>query len=198
MTEEATTQAVPHFFHGGVDLTGKKVLVIGSGRDLNGRGMADSIDRLPQDGGTYDLVIRCNKMLGDPADVGHRCDLAAVRYPEWTKKYGLAHATQYISFNGSYLGGMPARYPGNWSRREREALADEIGVKWPSCGALAVAWARTRGCSKEDLHVIGFGYDPETGCFAREKRDPAGTLDENPNYDWAAENAWLRKTVTLL
>ena len=192
-----TTPATPCNFDG-VDLTGKRVLVIGSGADLNGRAMASTIDTPPAEGGVYDVVVRCNKMFGDPADVGHRCDVAAVRYPEWLIKYGLTHATHFISFNGSQIGGRAAGTYGQWGRREKENLAAELGVKNPSCGALAVAWAKVRGCSKENLHVIGFGYDPKSGTFAGEKRYPDGTIDQNPNYDWARENEWLRQNVTLI
>ena len=184
--------------HYSVDLTGKKVLVIGSGADLANRFMRDVIDKLPADGGEYDVVVRCNKMYGDPLDVGTRTDVAFVRYPEWLIKYNLTNAKHFVSVNGMQLGGRPASYYGDWNRREGDALCQEIGIAKASCGALAVNWAKQRGCTKRNLHVIGFGYDAEHDTFTAQKSYPDGRADMNPAYNWSRENEWLRNNATLL
>lgn len=53
------------------------MLIIGSGCDLKGRKLKRFIDE-------YDgVVIRCNKLYGDPADIGTRTDIFFTRWNSW-------------------------------------------------------------------------------------------------------------------
>ncbi len=162
----------------------KKVLVIGSGNDLNGRRWGKLIDSSNR----WDIVIRCNKHYGAELDVGTRMDIYATRYLAWLYKFFKttpATLKKVIAFN-------EAR---GCSWGEQEAVAAECGVKRCSCGVLACAWALNRGAAHVD--VIGFGA-PGGIKQSKEKIYDSGKVDKNPNYDWTREFEWLKQNVTLL
>lgn len=53
----------------------KTILIVGSGSDLDGRGMQEIIDS-----DRYDIVARVNKMYGAPQDVGTRANVLFTRW----------------------------------------------------------------------------------------------------------------------
>lgn len=57
---------------------GKTVLIVGSGYDLDGRGLGERIDS-----GEWDVVARINKHYGKPEDVGNRTDVILTRWYSW-------------------------------------------------------------------------------------------------------------------
>lgn len=165
-----------------INLTGKSVLIIGSGEDLNGRGMGRKIDA----GVVADVIIRVNKPYGNPKDVGSKIDIAFFRKRAFQFYYFPAYVHDLIETIITEERDIEDAWHNTWAR--------EIGVKKPSCGALAVAWCREMKASS--ISVIGFGY--KDGKWAKQKTYPDGTKDNNPEYDWATEQKWVEKNATLL
>lgn len=172
------------------DFRGVRVLVIGSGLDLNGRRLADAIDFSAR----WDVVARLNKYYGDPRDVGRRCELGFIRWRGWQTKQGGAvmregqdwwpydvrcGVRRWVVLN-EFAGISPG---------EHDMTAAEAGVEKPSCGLLAVAWLLNRGARAVD--VIGFGMGA-TGWLAR-KAYTNGVVDGNPHYDWEKEHRWMER-----
>lgn len=165
-----------------LDLSGKKVLVIGSGADLNGRKMAAEIDN-PD--GKWDFVIRCNRYFGDPEDVGSRMDLLMVRYFAWRRNFpeDMLEKSRCMAI-----------YEGGFTHEELVSIAEECNIRKASCGLLACWWALQMGA--ESVTVIGFGYGD--GKWAEFKVYPDGTKDNNPMYDWDKEHEWMESHVQLI
>lgn len=161
---------------------GKKVLVIGSGADLVGRGLGRLIDS-----GRWDVVVRVNQPFGAPSDVGSKMDVLVTRWRSWVPQFfkGPVRFEKLIVLNERV--GM--------SSNEINVASVEVGAERVSAGLCACIWALNRGA--KSVSVIGFGYHPATG-WAPQKRYPDGTLDPNSHYNWAAENRWLEKNVTLI
>lgn len=164
-----------------------KVLVIGSGQDLDGRGMKDIIE-----GDTYDFVCKLNKSYGAIEDVGTRCDILFTRWYSWIsegqdfiEKEILDKCKQVIILN-QHCG---------YSQTEQVMISYEIGAEHISAGPQAVHWLLNRGCRHIDL--IGFGYKPGEGFMTEKiyaknsKNYPDGMKDNNTIYDWAKERQWL-------
>lgn len=158
-------------------LEGKKVLLIGSGKDLNGRCMRHIIDNSD----TYDYVVRCNKYYGDPDDVGTRTDIAVIRWENWAHEFfkdGPGYPKSWITINDGK--GIPLALLAE--------LEKSVGHPNVSCGIIAAEWLVRCGAT---VSVIGMGRSadgkwPENSV----KTYPDGTVDNNPHYDWAKENAW--------
>lgn len=165
-----------------IDLTGKNVLIIGSGQDLNGRKLGSKIDS----GMFADYIIRVNKPYGDPQDVGSKTDLAFVR----------KNAFQYYYFPAYVHKDMDVFISEERDMTEdaHQRIANEIGVQKPSCGALAVAWARAMNA--KSITIVGFGW--KNGHWPKQKTYPDGTKDNNPEYDWHKEEQWLEKQVSII
>lgn len=171
-----------------VDIKDKKVLIIGSGIDLNGRRMAAEIDS-----NRWDIIIRCNKMYGLPQDVGERIDIIFTRWLQWTSptqgfftSEELNRAKQIIVSNQNY----------GFSQTEMMMLCEEIGHPHVSCGVQAIAYCINRGVKSIDL--IGYGVYPD-GTRTQQKRYcanakcfPNGMRDYNEIYDWEKEYNWIK------
>lgn len=170
------------------DLNGKTVLLIGSGRDIDGRAMQERIDTA----GEFDLIARVNKPYGASTDAGTRTDIIFVRRAEWVNLlWGRrpqqgedAPAPRMVAFRDAV----------GCERGYAEAAAQELGLPKVSTGLLAAKWLLERGAA---VSVIGFGATG--GAFAKAKTYAVtGAADNNPNYNWPAENEWLAAHVTLL
>lgn len=172
------------------ELQGKKILVIGSGSDLDDRKMGSIID-----GDTYDIVARVNKHYGSKEDVGNRTDFIFTRWyswldsHEWFNEEEQANAKQIIILN-QHVG---------YSRTEYEWLCLKVGHEHVSAGAQVIDYFLNRGV--KNIDVIGFGC--KNGKFKRDKvytnrsegttpkhNTTAEGKDENPLYDWHKERYW--------
>lgn len=163
---------------------GKKVLLIGSSNDIDGRAMHDSIDGELE----YDFIARVNRYYGAADDCGSRTDLIFVRHREWATFYfqraDLCEGCRIVAFWDGV----------GCDRSFADDVASEVGLPKASTGLLAAKWLLDRGA---DVTVIGFGYSD--GSFATAKTYAVtGMADANPNYDWPSENEWLRQNVTLI
>lgn len=170
------------------DIKGKKVLLIGSSKDIDGRAMGAVID-----GKSYDIVARVNKPYGTTADVGTRTDIIFVRRREWATYFWprpRAEAEQQpriVAFRDGV--GCPRGYD-DLTHAELALPAQKT-----STGLCAAKWLLEQGA--KSVTVIGFGYS--AGAFQSEKTyAKTGEVDTNPKFNWAAENEWLRGHVTLL
>ncbi len=174
---------------------GKRVLLIGSGADIDGRAMGDAIDA---NRAGFDLVARVNKGYGTPEDCGSRADLVFVRKRAWFALWFLRLKRWLIQQEQDTPGemlrivafwdgvGCPPSYAAD--------VAKELNLPKASTGLLAAKWLLDRGA---DVTVIGYGY--KDGDFATAKTYAVtGAADNNPHYDWAAENEWLRSHVNLI
>lgn len=169
---------------------GKKILVIGSGSDLDGRRMHDEIES-----NKYDIVARVNKLYGANEDVGTRTDVIFTRWYswldnlQWFNKDVQDNAKQIVILN-QHVG---------YSQTEYQWLCAKMGTTSASAGAQAIDFFLNRGAACVD--VIGFGC--KEGKFNPDKiytQGSKGTTpehnttkegkDENPNYDWHAEREW--------
>lgn len=164
---------------------GRKVLLIGSGKDLVGRRLGERIDR-----GEWDVVVRCNHFYGDPVDVGTRTDLAVVREGRFEKDF-LAEAPvtplRVLSTNDGP----------NFPRAVLQQAAQEIGHREASVGLIAARWLLNCGAR---LSAIGIGHFPD-GHWIAQKTYPNGTIDTAGFCDWSKENAWMVRgdgQITLL
>lgn len=159
-----------------------KCIIIGSGRDVVGRRLGSFIDA-----GRFGSVVRVNKPYGSAVDVGGRMDVLVTRWQAWVNKYfpGPTIGCKMVFLN-EHIG---------FTQEEHRCACEEVGWDNVSAGTLAAIWALNRGAG--EVFALGFGYHPARG-WPAEKRYPDGTLDTNPHYNWAAENRWLEKNVTLL
>lgn len=167
---------------------GMSVLIIGSGRDLDGRKMQDIID-----GDNYDIVVRVNKHYGSVEDVGSRTDIIITRWNswldnvEWFTADEIEGAKEVVILN-QHIG---------WAATEYEWLCRKVGHKAVSAGVQAIEWALNRGVASID--VIGFGR--VDGQRAKAKTYTTGSVgttpqgaeqqDNNPHYDWTKEDDWI-------
>lgn len=170
---------------------GKRVLVIGSGSDLDKREMADMVD-----GPTYDVVARVNKHYGDPKRVGTRTDVIFTRWPSWLDRQDWFSDREQARSQEIVILNVHVGY----SRTEHEWLAKRIGVKQVSAGVMAVDFFLNRGAASVD--IVGFGF--KDGEWSRDKlyttANPSqiptsktdGAKDINDAYDWTRERRWLK------
>ena len=166
-----------------MEYDGKRVLLVGSGCDVNGRRMGAAVDAV---GGRWDVVVRLNRHYGAVCDVGGRTDVIFTRWRKWLQWWGKAElaAVSDVVVVNEYRG---------ISAEEMALNCAEVGHDAVSIGVHAAGYLLRRGAVVEG---IGLGW--LQGAFARQKRYPDGRLDGNVRYDWAAENEWMRKNVRLL
>jgi len=167
----------------GYGLSGRPVLLIGSGADLDGRKLGAAIDA-----GNYGAVARVNRPYGAAADAGSRADIVFVRRRLWLnwhfRRSALAPGARIIAFREGV--GCPPGY--------ESEVAARLGLPRCSTGLLAAQWLLDAGAK---VSAIGFGC--KDGVFAESKRYAVtGAADANAAYDWATENAWLKENVCLL
>lgn len=165
-------------------LKNRKVLLIGSGKDLLGRGLGKRIDARE-----WDVVVRCNHYYGAPEDVGTRTDLAVVRETRFEKTFideaPVCPVRVLCTNNGV-----------NFPKELLAIAAREVGHREASVGIIAALWLLKCGAR---LSVIGIGHYPD-GHWIEQKTYPDGTVDTAGFCDWAKENAWWQrqKNVELL
>lgn len=162
----------------------KKVLLIGSGKDIVGRGLGARIDA-----GEWDVVVRCNHYYGSPEDVGTRTDLAVVREARFERDFfneaPVAPARVLTTNDGT-----------NFPKKLLQVAAQEVGHREASIGIIAARWLLDNGAK---LSVMGIGHFPD-GSWIEQKTYPDGTPDTAGFCDWNKENAWWmrQKGVELL
>lgn len=161
-------------------VSGRDVLVVGSGVDLAGRRLGARIDR-----GAFGLVVRVNKPYAMGRDAGRRVDLLVTRWSPWCERWFPGYAGPVVVLN-EHRG---------FSEAEHEAARLEVGWQHVSAGVLACLWCLNRGAQR--VRVVGFGYEAARG-WARDKRYPDGVRDENPLYNWPLEQHWLARNVDFL
>lgn len=172
-------------------IRGKRVLVIGSGSDLDNR----NVNEIAQG---YDVIIKVNKNYGNS---NVQPDIIFTRWASWIDddklfpKYMLDNAKVIVIVN-QHVG---------ISATEIEWICEQIGHNHASCGLIAVHWALCKGAS--EVGVIGFGYS--NGAFNRDKvyttanndhipgNNTEGTKDVNPLYDWHKERMFLCRTSNV-
>lgn len=176
-------------------IKGKRILIIGSGADNDGRRMQDKID-----GDYYHYIIRINKHYGKPEDTGSRTDIIFTRWLQWVsngQKFftddDLAQAKKVVIIN-QHLG---------ISQAEIEQGKIEVCHDKVSAGIYAALWCINRGADKIDL----IGYGKFSDGFREHKRYcqnsynyPDRMQDTNTYYDWHKEQRWLlaQPQITLL
>lgn len=166
---------------------GKSMLIIGSGKDLDGRKMGNIID-----GDKYDYVVRVNKHYGSKEDVGSRTDVIILRWYawldyEWWHEEDKAQAQETIILN-QHVG---------YSETEYRWLCERVGHGAVSAGVQAIDWALHRGVASID--VIGYGRVNGERAAVKQyttgstNTTPAGAekQDNNPHYDWGKEDDWM-------
>lgn len=169
---------------------GKKVLVIGSGSDLDGRKLGELID-----GDYYDVVARVNKHYGSVEDVGNRTDVIITRWTSWLDNYDWFSPDEQSKASDIVILNQHVGY----SQSEYQWLTVQVGHQQVSAGAQAISYFLNRGASIID--VIGYGC--KDGKFQRNKEytrgstnttpthNMVGNVDVNPNYDWHKEKVWM-------
>lgn len=169
------------------EIKGKRILIIGSGADNDGRRMRERIDS-----NYYDLVIRLNKHYGKTEDTGTRTDIIFTRWLQWISKGqkfftedDLEKAKMIVIINQQV--GITAA--------EIEQGKAEVGHDKISAGIYACLWCLNRGAREIDLIGYGYYYDG----FRENKRYcqnsynyPDRMTDNNPLYNWKAEQRWLQ------
>ena len=171
------------------DLTGKRVLLIGSGADLNGRGLNERISAMECE---WDCIARINKHYGAIADVGRRMDICFVGHREWATWY-FGTATRHephmiVAFRDGC--GCDTNY--------RDKVAREINLgERVSSGLAAVHWLLAHGAQ---VDIIGFNAPGGEIDASGVKTYATGEIDANKKFDWTAEILWIKGQpgVTLL
>lgn len=166
-------------------LRNKKVLLIGSGKDLVGRKLGQRIDS-----GEWDVVVRLNHYYGDPEDVGTRTDLAIVREAIFENDFideAPVCPSRVLSTNDGF----------NFPKSILDQAASSSGQTDASIGIIAACWLLNYGAN---ITAIGIGHYPD-GTWIEHKTYPDGTKDTGNHYDWNKENAWWesrKNIITLL
>lgn len=163
----------------------KKVLLIGSGKDLVGRKLGQRIDA-----GEWDIVARLNHYYGAPEDVGTRTDLAIIRHD-----YNEAAFIDECPVCPSHV--LATNDGVNLPRELLTRAAELTEQEHASIGIVAAIWLLEHGAN---LSVIGVGHYPD-GTWIEHKTYPDGTKDTGNHYDWDKENAWWesrKDIITLL
>ena len=171
------------------DLTGKRVLLIGSGADLNGRGLNERISAVECE---WDCIARINKHYGAIADVGRRMDICFVGHREWATWY-FGTATRHephmiVAFRDGCC--CEVNY--------RQKVAQELNLgEIVSSGLAAVHWLLAHGAQ---VDIIGFNAPGGVIDTSGTKTYCTGVVDGNKKFDWTAEILWIKEQpgVTLL
>lgn len=167
-----------------LNLKGKKVLLIGSGNDLDRRNMQSIIDESDQ----YDVIARINKPYGYIKDVGLKTDIIFVRFTHWSDMYW-PHLKQDMPDVVAFRHGL------NCDKDYDKVIAEKYRLKMASTGLCAIHWLTEQ--EVDNITVIGFGY--KNGKFSDDKIY-VGTniIDQNQNFDWKKEQNIFKSIVTLL
>lgn len=163
-------------------LRNKKVLLIGSGKDLVGRKLGQRIDS-----GEWDIVVRLNHYYGDPEDVGTRTDLAVLREAIFENAFideAPACPSRVLSTNDGF----------NFPKSILDQAASATGQTDASIGIIAACWLLQHGAN---ITVIGVGHYPD-GTWIEHKTYPDGTKDTGNHYDWNKENAWWKSMENVI
>lgn len=159
----------------------KRAILIGSGSDLNGRGMGRDIDR-----GFHGIIARVNRLYGALPDVGARTDVLFTFHPLiWDRackgRFGKALPYRRIVIPQKISGG-----------RLYEDVKERFGLKKPTTGLLAAAYLISQGYHPE---VVGFGF--RAGVLVNfHKTYPDGRPEDERQYaqhDFDRENEILQE-----
>lgn len=165
-----------------ITISGRTILIIGSGKDLVGRNLGSAIDS-----GKWDIVVRLNHYYGSVVDVGTRTDIAVVREFRFEKTFideaPVCPSHVIVTNEGLHV-----------SDEIRSAAGTETGQRDASIGVITALWLMSQNPASID--VIGIGHYPD-GSWIKQKTYPDGTIDDKGYYDWNKENAWWesRKNV---
>lgn len=162
----------------------KRVIVIGSGIDLNGRKLGEAIDR-----GEFGKVVRVNKFYGDPIDVGTVTDvLFSFNTKFWRPECGkFKHFINVVMLDRGAF---------------RYDVVRKYGIakgKRASTGLCAVDYYVRNGY---DVTVIGYGFR-DSKLVTPHKTYTDGTPDNIVVIDFDYENECLKRLaeegkITLL
>lgn len=168
---------------------GKKIILIGSGIDIDGRKLGERIDN-----GEWDYVCRVNKHYGSTEDVGTRTDIIITRKTawldnrDWFSEDEVKNAKVTVVLN-EHIG---------YSAEEYEDLTSKVWHHSVSAGAQAIDYFINREADRID--VIGFGWKDGKRCKNKEyTQGSTGTtpttgvvnnVDLNSQYNWEAEAEW--------
>lgn len=167
------------------NIKGKRVLIIGSGSDLDGRRLEKKIDS-----DYYDYIIRINKHYGLREDSGTRTDIIFTRWVQWINK-GINFFTDEDIQNSKKIIIINQNVGVSLSEIEQGKL--EIGHDKVSAGVIACLWCINRGV--KEIDIIGFGHYQDgwhikSYCQNSFNYNPR-MKDNNPLYDWDKEKRWL-------
>lgn len=166
-------------------IKGKRILIIGSGADNDGRRMQEQIDS-----DYYHYVIRVNKHYGQAEDTGTRTDIIFTRWVQWVSN-GSKFFTEDEIKNAKKI--VVINQQVGIAQAEIEQGKIEVGHKSISAGIYAALWCINRGASQIDL----IGYGKYSDGFRGKKycqnsyNYPDRMTDNNPNYNWEKEQAWM-------
>ncbi len=178
-----------------MELKGKKVLLIGSGADLDGRKMQSEIDT----GTTYDFIARVNKPYGAIEDVGTKTDVILVRKASWFRFFWRDFMMNRQRMSEAERAAKPVldvvfNEGVNCRHDYGFFAAHHLGFFRLSTGLLAAKWLKEQGA---DVTAIGYGWSE--GAFVPVKTyTQTKQEDANPNYDWKRENEWIAANVNLI
>lgn len=167
-------------------LKGKRILIIGSGLDIDGRRLKKKIES-----DFFDFVARVNKHYGREIDSGTRTDFIFTRWLQWSKK-------EFSFFSENELNEAKAIIILNqhigYSETELSILLNELKHNKVSAGLQAIHYFLNRGV--KEVWLLGFGKYSDG---FKEKRYCSnsfnfkkGHFDNNPAYDWNKEKEWLK------
>lgn len=166
------------------ELKGKRILLIGSGNDIDGRLMKDIIE-----GNEYDVICRVNKPYGAIKDIGLRTDIIFVRHGHWRTLY-------WPHLKDNYPPMVAFRTGINCKKSYDKDLATRYNLKMASTGLCAIHWL-IEEAKVDSVTVIGFGY--KDGKFIEDKTYTGTNIkDPNKNFDWHKEQSIFKEMVTLI
>lgn len=167
------------------ELKGKKVLLIGSGNDIDGRAMQNIIDNSNE----YDIIARVNKPYGFIKDIGLKTDIIFMRHSYWRNRFWPHFRNNYppiVAFRGGI----------NCSIEYDKAISKRYNLKLASTGLCAIHWL-VEEAKVDNVAVIGFGY--KDGGFIENKTYTGTSIqDPNKNFDWHKEQDIFKEMVTLI
>lgn len=171
-----------------LDLTGKFILIIGGGADLNGRNLGTLID--DNDKCPWDYIVRVNKHYGDIKDVGERTDTVVCREASFFKAIEKSIVKSDKYFNLSINGGTQDDLNSwNFLCSTQNALV--------STGMWAVFWFLAHGAAGID--IIGFNARDGRPIFKNNKKMYVdGTQDLNSNFNWENEFNWINQFSNVI
>lgn len=171
------------------DMTGKRVLLIGSGADLNGRALNERISAPDCE---WDAIARINHHFGEVEDVGKRMDICFVGQREWANWYFSTCSRREPHLIVAFREGCACEP----HYRVRVAAELKMG-DFVSSGLAAVHWLLAHGAQ---VDIIGFNAPGGEIDTTGKKTYADGSEDGNTRFDWTAEILWIKEQpgVTLL